>query len=80
VGDATRLRALKLIAEQPRTTQELAPLVGISEAGLSKHLRALANAGVVETRRDGYYVLYSLVPELLEPLSGALLSFLGPRG
>jgi DNA-binding transcriptional ArsR family regulator len=78
VGDATRLRALKLIAEQPRTTQELAPLVGISEAGLSKHLRTLADAGVVETRRDDY-VLYSLVAERLEPLSSALLSFLGPR-
>jgi DNA-binding transcriptional ArsR family regulator len=79
VGDGTRLCALRLIAERPRTTQELAPLVGISEAGLSKHLRSLADAGVVETRRDGYYVLYSLVPDRLEPLSGALLSFLGRR-
>jgi DNA-binding transcriptional ArsR family regulator len=77
VGDGTRLRALTLIAERPRTTQELAPLVGISEAGLSKHLRALADAGVVLTRREGYYVLYSFVPERLEPLSAALLSFLG---
>jgi DNA-binding transcriptional ArsR family regulator len=77
VGDGTRLRALRLIAEQPRTTQGLAPLVGISEAGLSKHLRALANAGAIEARREGYYVLYSLVPERLEALSGALLSFSG---
>lgn len=79
VGDGTRLRALRLIAEQPRTTQELAPLVGISEAGLSKHLRALADAGAIEARREGYYVLYSFVPERLEALSGALLSFLGRR-
>jgi DNA-binding transcriptional ArsR family regulator len=50
--------------------------VGISEAGLSKHLRQLAQAGLVTSRRDGYYVLYSLVPERIEPLSGALLSFL----
>ena len=77
VGDDTRLRALRLIAERPRSTQELAPLVGISEAGLSKHLRQLAQAGLVASRRDGYYVLYSLVQERIEPLSGALLSFLG---
>jgi DNA-binding transcriptional ArsR family regulator len=76
LADDTRLRALKLIAERPRSTQELAPLVGISEAGLSKHLRQLAAAGVVATRREGYYVLYSLVPERLEPLSETLGSFL----
>jgi DNA-binding transcriptional ArsR family regulator len=76
LGDDTRLRALRLIAERPRSTQELAPLVGISEAGLSKHLRQLAQAGVVTSRRDGYYVLYSIVPERLEPLSETLLAFL----
>ena len=79
LGDDVRLRALRLIAERPRSTQELAPLVGISEAGLSKQLRALADAGLVTSRRDGYYVLYSLVPERIEPLSDALLRFLRGR-
>jgi DNA-binding transcriptional ArsR family regulator len=77
LGDDTRLRALRLIAERPRSTQELAPLVGISEAGLSKHLRQLAQVGVVTTRREGYYVLYSVDSERVAPLSSALLSFLG---
>jgi DNA-binding transcriptional ArsR family regulator len=76
LGDDTRLRALRLIAERPRSTQELAPLVGISEAGLSKHLRQLAQVGVVTTRRDGYYVLYSVDTERLTPLSRTLLAFL----
>jgi DNA-binding transcriptional ArsR family regulator len=76
LSEQTRLRALKLIAERPRSTQELAPLVGISEAGLSKHLRQLADAGLVESRREGYYVLYSFVPERIEPLSDSLKRFL----
>jgi DNA-binding transcriptional ArsR family regulator len=80
LGDDTRLRALRLIAERPRSTQELAPLVGISEAGLSKHLRQLAQVGVVTTRREGYYVLYSVEAERLEPLSQTLLAFLGDEG
>jgi DNA-binding transcriptional ArsR family regulator len=80
LGDDTRLRALRLIAERPRSTQELAPLVGISEAGLSKHLRLLAQAGVVTTRRDGYYVLYSVDTDRLAPLSETLLSFLQGDG
>ena len=76
LADDTRLRALRLIAERPRSTQELAPLVGITEAGLSKHLRQLAQAGVLTTRREGYYVLYSVDTERLAPLSETLLSFL----
>ncbi len=45
LADDTRLRVLRLIAERPRTTQELEPLVGLSRAGLSKSLQRLAEAG-----------------------------------
>lgn len=58
------------IADQPRSTQELAPLVGISE-----HLRQLADAGIVQSRREGYYVLYSLVPDRIDALSDAVRQF-----
>jgi DNA-binding transcriptional ArsR family regulator len=37
----------------------------------------LADAGVLATRRDGYYVLYSFVPERVGPLADALLDYLG---
>ena len=76
LADETRLRALKLIAAGERSTQELAPLIGISEAGLSKHLRLLARAGLVRGRREGYYALYSLEPERISTLSEAVLLFL----
>jgi DNA-binding transcriptional ArsR family regulator len=76
LADDTRLRALRLIAERPRSTQELAPLVGITEAALSKHLRVLAQAGLLERRREGYYVLYRLVPEQLAAMAPSLDAFL----
>jgi DNA-binding transcriptional ArsR family regulator len=75
LADGTRLTALRLIAERPRSTQELAPLVGLTEAGLSKHLRVLADAGVLTRRREGYYVLYSLLPQRLDAVSDALRAF-----
>jgi DNA-binding transcriptional ArsR family regulator len=76
LGDSTRLRALKLIAERPRSTQELAKLLAISEPAMSRHLRQLADSGLLDVHRDGYYVLYSLVRERVEPLSASLLAFL----
>lgn len=77
LGDETRMRALQLIAVRPRSTQELAPLIGISEAALSKHLHELTNAGIVARRRDGYYVLYTLVRGTFERLTPELLDSLG---
>jgi DNA-binding transcriptional ArsR family regulator len=44
---------------------------------MSKHLQKLAAVGLVATRRDGYYVLYSADLERLRPLSGTLLEYLG---
>jgi DNA-binding transcriptional ArsR family regulator len=75
LADPTRLQALKLIAAGERSTQELAPLIGISEAGLSKHLRLLARAGLVQTRREGYYVLYRFDAERVAQLSDVVLRF-----
>ena len=72
LDDPTRLRILQLIARRPRSTQELAALVGLSAAGTSKHLRALSAAGLVTTRREGYYVVYSLAAERLQSLGGDL--------
>ena len=76
LADDTRLRTLRLIAERPRSTQELAPLVGVSEAALSKHLRVLTDAGLLERRREGYYVLYRLLPGQVAGLAPSLESFL----
>jgi DNA-binding transcriptional ArsR family regulator len=75
VGDPIRLDVLRLVAERARTTEELAPLVGLSESGLSRHLRVLTEAGFLESRRDGWYVLYSLRRERLAALSAELLGY-----
>ena len=76
-ADPTRLRILRLVAEQPRSTEELAPLVALSESGLSKHLRALTDAGLLSTRRQGWYVLYELDRARLEQVGPELLGYLG---
>ena len=72
LGDPTRLRILELLAKQPRSTQELAPLAGLTDAGASKQLRVLASVGLLSAKREGYYVVYSLEPEKLATLSHEL--------
>jgi DNA-binding transcriptional ArsR family regulator len=79
-ADPTRLRILRLVAERPRSTEELAPLVGLSESGLSKHLRALTEASLLSTRRQGWYVLYELERDRVGRLGPDLLGYLEPEG
>jgi DNA-binding transcriptional ArsR family regulator len=76
VADPTRLTILRLIAGRPRSTRELAQLLELSEAAVSKHIHRLADADLVRGQRNGYYVLYRLVPERAAAASRALLDFL----
>jgi DNA-binding transcriptional ArsR family regulator len=76
VADPTRLTLLRLVAARPRSTRELAQLLDLSEAAVSKHLHRLADADLVRGQRNGYYVLYRLVPERAVAASRALLDFL----
>ena len=77
VGDETRLRILRLVAERPRSTEELAPLLRLSEPALSRQLRLLAEAGLVVASRSGYYVLYSAEPDALARLPQLLRGYVG---
>jgi len=76
-ADPVRLQVLRLVTQRPRTTEELAPLVGLSVSGLSKHLRALTDAELVTSTRDGWYVLYSADRARVAALSAELLDYLG---
>lgn len=77
MGDETRLQIARLVAENPRSTKELAELLSLSDSAISRHLKILEAAGIVAGHRDGYFVLYRLVPERLDVLGRALRGTLG---
>jgi rhodanese-related sulfurtransferase len=56
----TRLELLDLLAQAPRTVDELANASGQSNANASQHLQALHAAGLVTREREGTSVRYSL--------------------
>jgi rhodanese-related sulfurtransferase/predicted transcriptional regulator len=61
-----RLELIDLLAQGPRSVDELARASGQSTANASQHLQALHASGVVTRERDGTRVNYSLAgPDLL---------------
>jgi rhodanese-related sulfurtransferase len=59
----TRLELLDLLAQAPRTVDDLAKASGQSSANTSQHLQALFSAGMVRRAREGTSVRYSLAGE-----------------
>lgn len=60
LGSAARLELLDFLAQSERSVDELAKLTGLSVANTSKHLQQLRRAGLVQGRRDGLRVIYSV--------------------
>ncbi len=57
-GEATRLRLLALLAEAELTVSELVAILGQSQPRVSRHLKLLAEAGLVERHREGSWVFF----------------------
>ena len=60
-----RRRILDLLRERPRLVGELVDLLGLSQPGVSKHLRILRDAGLVRVRPEAQRRWYELRPEPL---------------
>jgi DNA-binding transcriptional ArsR family regulator len=60
MGEPTRLRILELLMERPRIQKEIVTAVGLSQGQVSNHLACLAWCGLVDTRRDGREVEYTM--------------------
>ena len=59
-GEATRLRILALLAREELAVLELTHILGQSQPRVSRHLKVLAEAGLVERFPDGAWVFYRL--------------------
>jgi ArsR family transcriptional regulator len=71
IADPTRLRivdAVRKAAPEAVCQCELVPLFDMSQPALSKHLKVLIGAGVLDAERRGLWTYYFLKPDALEVL------------
>jgi DNA-binding transcriptional ArsR family regulator len=75
LAEPRRLRILDLLREGERPVGELVDGLGLSQPAVSKHLRVLKDAGLVEARADAQRRLYRIRPEPLAELDDWLASY-----
>ena len=63
LSDPTRRRIVEALWAGEQAVNDIVEAVGIQQSGVSRHLRILHEAGVVQMRPDGQKRLYSLRPE-----------------
>jgi len=72
LASGRRAQIVDVLAQGERSVDELAGEIGQTVANTSHHLRAMARAGVVTTRRDGTRIFYSLSSDRVAELWSAL--------
>lgn len=79
LADSTRLRMLAILSGRELAVNEIGRVLGMGQSRVSRHLRILAEAGLLDSRRDGLWVYYSagggheaqpLVAGVLERIAG----------
>ena len=62
-GDSTRIRILYVLFESEMCVCDIAALLGMTQSAISHQLRALKNARLVSSRREGKTVFYALADD-----------------
>jgi DNA-binding transcriptional ArsR family regulator len=75
LAEPTRRRILDLLMDAERPVNELVTSLKVSQPGVSKHLRVLREAGLVEVRTDAQRRLYRVRPEPLAEIDAWLAPY-----
>ena len=73
LADVTRLRILALVRRMELSVGELAQVLGQSQPRVSRHVKILCDAGLLERRKEGSWVFVALGrPAVVAPVASAL--------
>ena len=60
LSDPNRVRILKLLGRKELCVCEVQNLIGLAQSTVSKHMKTLEEAGLVDFRKDGSWIIYQL--------------------
>jgi DNA-binding transcriptional ArsR family regulator len=75
IAEPRRRQILDLLRERERPVGELVEVLGLSQPGVSKHLRVLRDAGLVDVTADAQRRLYRIRPEPLQEIDEWLMPY-----
>ena len=79
LSDPSRLQLLQYLFAGEHSVQELCELTAMNQANVSKHLSVLAEQGLVQKRRQGLFVYYSIADKSTYELCDIVCGALGRR-
>jgi ArsR family transcriptional regulator, nickel/cobalt-responsive transcriptional repressor len=71
IAESNRIRIIECLWNGPQNVTELHKMLNVAIVNVSHHLGVLRNAGLVEDRKQGRFVMYSLSPKYFRVASGA---------
>src|SRR5919204_749494 len=77
LASGRRAEIVDVLAQGERSVEEIAGEIGQAVANTSHHLRAMARAGLLATRREGTRIFYALASERVADLWSALRDVAG---
>lgn len=69
LGEGTRLRILRLLFKGQLSVNEISDRLDVSQYNVSKHLRIMREAGLLETEKNGKQRLYSVSDEFRDQMA-----------
>jgi DNA-binding transcriptional ArsR family regulator len=69
LGEENRLRMIRMLLKKQCSVNEIAEELDITQYNVSKHLRVLSEAGLLEKEKNGQQRLYALASEFTEHLA-----------
>lgn len=76
LGEATRIKIIKLLSIKPMYVCELEGVLNISQPRISQHLKILKHAELVQVEKKGQKAIYSLNKNLIKETYNNFLKFL----